>query len=56
VSARVPNRFVAAGERALIEARIVSKPPVNNLTYGIYVGVVEPVQTTLDTDVTITFR
>ncbi len=56
VSPRVPNRFVGAGERALIEARIVSRPPANNLTYGIYVGVVEPVQATVDADVTISLR
>lgn len=56
VSVRVPNRFIAAGERALVEARIVSRPPVNNLTYGIYVNVMEPVQATLDADVTITLR
>lgn len=55
VSVRVPKRFIAAGERALVEARIVDKPPYNNLTYGMYVNVLEPVQTMLDTDVTITY-
>lgn len=54
VGVRVPKRFVAAGERALIEARILSRPPANNLTYGIYVGIVEPQQTVVDADVTIT--
>lgn len=55
VGVRVPERQVGAGQRALIEARILTKPPVNNLTYGIYVGVVDPVQTTLDTDITIRY-
>lgn len=53
VGVRVPNRHIAAGERALIEARIVSRPQVNNLTYGIYVNIVEPQQTVVDADVTI---
>ncbi len=56
VSVRVPNRFIGAGERALVEARIVSRPPVNNLTYGIFVSVLEPVNTMLDADVTIRLR
>lgn len=56
VSVRVPNRYIKAGERALVEARIVSKPPVNNLTYGIYVNIAEPIQTVVDADVTITYR
>lgn len=53
VSPRVPNRHVAAGERALIEARIVKRPPANNLTYGLFVNTVEPTQLTLDSDITI---
>jgi hypothetical protein len=53
VGVRVPNRYIAAGERALIEARILSRPPANNLTYGIYVNVLEPQNVMLDTDVTI---
>lgn len=53
VGVRVPNRHIAAGERALVEARIVSRPQVNNLTYGIYVNIVEPQQTVVDADVTI---
>ncbi len=56
VSVRVPNRFIGAGERALVEARIVSRPPMNNLTYGIFVSVLEPVNTMLDADVTIRLR
>jgi Predicted solute binding protein len=55
VSPRVPNRFVAQGERALIEARIVQRPTRNNLTYGIFVNVVEPVTQTVDSDITIRF-
>lgn len=53
VGVRVPKRHIAAGERALVEARIVSRPQVNNLTYGIYVNIAEPVQTVVDADVTI---
>ena len=55
VGVRVPNRTVAAGERALIEARTITRPPVNNLTYGMYVSVVAPVSVMLDSDVTIRF-
>lgn len=55
VSPRVPNRFVGQGERALIEARIVQRPARNNLTYGIFVNVVEPVTQTVDSDITIRF-
>lgn len=55
VSVRVPKRHIEQGERALIEARIVSRPPANNLTYGIFVNTVEPVQQTLDSDITIRF-
>jgi hypothetical protein len=53
VGVRVPKRHIAAGERALVEARIVTRPQVNNLTYGIYVNIAEPVQTVVDADVTI---
>lgn len=56
VSVRVPNRFVPAGERALIEARTVSRPSVNGLTYGIYVAVLEPVSTTLEADIVVSTR
>ncbi len=56
VSVRVPKRHIAAGERALVEARIVSRPPANNLTYGMFVSVLEPVNVMLDTDVTIRLR
>ena len=56
VNVRVPNRFVAAGERALVEARTVSRPSVNGVTYGIYVGVLEPVSTTLDADIVVGVR
>ncbi len=55
VSPRVPNRLVGQGERALIEARILQRPPRNNLTYGIIVNVVEPVTQTIDSDITIRF-
>lgn len=55
VSVRVPNRFIAAGERALIEARIVKRPPANNLTYGVFVNMLEPTQQTLDADITISY-
>lgn len=53
VGVRIPKRQYAAGERILIEARTLTRPPVNNLTYGIYVNVVEPVKTVVDADVTI---
>lgn len=53
VGVRVPKRTFAAGERALVEVRTLSRPPANNLTYGIYVNVVEPEQKVLDADVTI---
>ncbi len=53
VGVRIPKRFYEAGERVLLEARTVTKPPRNDLTYGIYVNVVEPVQTVVDADVTI---
>lgn len=53
VGVRVPKRQFAAGERALIEVRVLSRPPANNLTYGIFVNVVEPHKTVLDADVTI---
>ncbi len=55
VGVRVPKRTIAAGERALIEARTLTKPPRNNLTYGIFVSVVEPQNVMLDTDVTIRY-
>lgn len=53
VGVRVPNRFVAAGERALIEARMVTRSQVSNVTYGIYVSILEPVQTMVDADITV---
>lgn len=53
VGVRVPKRFVAAGERALIEARTMTKPPYSTVTYGIYVNVIEPQKTVLDVDVTV---
>lgn len=53
VGVRVPNRHIAAGQRALIEARTLTRPPVRNVTYGIYVNVEEPEKTVLDADVTI---
>ncbi len=55
VGVRVPKRSIAAGERALIEARTLTKPPRNNLTYGIFVNIVEPQTVMLDTDVTIRY-
>ncbi len=53
VGVRIPKRTYDAGERVLLEARTVTKPPRNDLTYGIYVNIVEPVQTVVDADVTI---
>lgn len=53
VGVRVPNRYIGAGERALVEARILTRPPVNNLTYGIYVNLLEPEKVVVDADVTI---
>lgn len=53
VGVRVPNRFVGAGERALIEARTLTRPPVRNLTYGIYVNIMDPDKVVLDADVTL---
>lgn len=55
VGVRVPQRQIAAGERALIEARVLTRPPANNLTYGIIVNVVEPTQTVVDADITIRY-
>ncbi len=55
VGVRIPKRNYAAGERVLIEARTVTKPPRNNLTYGIYVNIVQPVQTVVDADVTLSY-
>ncbi len=55
VRVSVPNRHIAAGERALVEARIIKRPPANNLTYGIFVNVMEPTALTLDSDITIRF-
>ena len=55
VGVRIPKRQYAAGERILIEARMLSKPPRNNLTYGIYVNIVEPTQTVVDADVTLRY-
>lgn len=55
VGVRVPERQIAAGQRALIEARVLTKPPVNNLTYGIYVNIVEPTTTVVDADITIRY-
>ncbi|MCC8191382.1 MAG: hypothetical protein LIP77_12240 [Planctomycetes bacterium] len=53
VGVRVPNRHVAAGERALIEARTLSRTPVRNVTYGLYVNIMEPDQLILDADILI---
>ena len=55
VRARAPKRLVLPGERALIEVRTVSRPPANNVTYGLYVQVLEPESVTLDTDVTVRY-
>ncbi len=55
VGARIPKRHYAAGERILIEARTLSKPSVNNVTYGLYVNIVEPVETVVDADVTLSY-
>lgn len=55
VGVRVPNRRIGQGERALIEARILTKPGRNNVTYGIFVNVAEPRAALLDADVTITW-
>lgn len=55
VGVRVPNRYIGQGERALVEARILQKPPANNLTYVIYVNTVEPTKQMLTGDVTIKF-
>lgn len=55
VGARIPKRHYAAGERILVEARMLSKPPVNNVTYGIYVNILEPVETVVDADVTLRY-
>ncbi|MDR1612874.1 MAG: hypothetical protein LBT97_08840 [Planctomycetota bacterium] len=53
VGVRVPNRFIAQGERALVEARVLSRPPADNLTYVISVGTIEPRESILTADVTI---
>ena len=53
VGVRVPNRFVAAGERALIEARTLTRTPVRNVTYGVYVNIMEPEKMVLDADILI---
>ncbi len=53
VGVRIPKRSYAAGERILIEARTVAKPARNNLVYGIYVNILEPVRTVVDADVTV---
>ncbi len=55
VSPRIATRYINAGERALIEARIVDRPAVNNVTYGLYVQVLEPFATTLDSDITVSY-
>ncbi|MCD7896169.1 MAG: hypothetical protein LUG50_05780 [Planctomycetaceae bacterium] len=53
VGVRIPKRHYQAGERILIEARTVAKPARNNLVYGIYVNILEPVRTVVDADVTV---
>ncbi len=55
VGARIPKRHYGAGERILVEARMISKPARNNLTYGLYVNILEPVETVVDADVTLTY-
>lgn len=55
VSPRISTRYINAGERALIECRIVDRPAVNNVTYGLYVQVLEPFSTTLDSDITVSY-
>lgn len=55
IGVRVPKRQIAAGERAFIEARVLTRPPVSNLTYGIFVNIVDPVKTVVDADVTISY-
>lgn len=53
VGVRVPNRFIGAGERALIEIRTMTRPPVRNVTYGVYVNIQEPDKLVLDADFTV---
>ncbi|MDR1533801.1 MAG: hypothetical protein LBU64_01680 [Planctomycetota bacterium] len=53
VRARAPKRLIAAGERALVEVRTVSRPPVNNVVYGLYLNLLEPERLTLDVDVPV---
>ncbi|MDR2390964.1 MAG: hypothetical protein LBE84_04700 [Planctomycetota bacterium] len=55
VRARAPKRLIPPGERALIEVRTVSRPPVNNVAYGLYVQILEPENVTLDTDVVVRY-
>lgn len=53
VGVRVPNRHIGYGERALIEARTMTKPPARTVTYGIFVNIAEPQTMVLDADVTV---
>jgi hypothetical protein len=53
IGVRVPNRFIAQGERALVEARVLTRPPANNLTYVIGVNIIEPRSEMLSADVTV---
>ncbi|MCL2001249.1 MAG: DUF1573 domain-containing protein [Planctomycetes bacterium] len=55
VSVRIPKRQIEAGERALVEVRTLTRPPRNNLTYGIFVNILEPQAIMLDADVTIRY-
>jgi hypothetical protein len=55
IMARAPKRRVPAGERALIEVRTLTRPPINHITYGMYVSVLEPEKLTLDIDVTVNY-
>ncbi len=55
VGARIPKRHYEAGERILVEARMLSKPAVNEVTYGLYVNILEPVETVVDADVTLRY-
>lgn len=53
VGARISKRQFAAGERALVEARTLTAPPRDNLTYVLFANILEPTQQMLSADVTI---
>ena len=55
IRARAPKRRIEAGERALVEVRTVSRPPVNNIIYGLYLNLLEPERLTLDVDVPVRY-